>query len=313
MTTMRFFGLSYFAPWLGLGISLAAVASTGWVHDALILNAVLQLVLFVLVAHIPTQKTKRMSYVDIAWPWGLVVIGVVAAFMQSSVEWRGVLILVVYGGMGGRTGIRSVRAVVRGAFAVEFPRYEYQKLRWTASRKANRLLAMHIDVSAQAFLNIALLCLPAFLFTLSPATAMHPLEVVGLAMWLIAFLCEWVADRQKASFTAAARARGEPNAVCNIGFWRYSRHPNYFFEWMVWNALILASIPGYIGFWWPAATLDAALIGAVLLYTSFYMLRGLLYGTGAEPSEYYSMKRRPAYADYRKQTNRFVPWPHARK
>jgi steroid 5-alpha reductase family enzyme len=105
------------------------------------------------------------------------------------------------------------------------------------------------------------------------------------------------------------------NQVCDIGLWKYTRHPNYFAEWMVWNGLIVMAIPSWLDlrdvqvglfneqvdqiFW--------LLIGVGLIYVSRMMYITLVYATGAIPSEYYSVKKRPGYKEYQKQTNLFFP------
>jgi len=304
---MTKFGLHYLIPLIPLIAGLCAVLTSGAIRNLILVNMVLQATLFLVVAHIPTHRNRRMSYVDIAWPWGLVVIGLVALVACSPMNWRGFAMAAIYGTMGARMGIRSVKAVFRGAFKHEFPRYEYQKSRWRESRKNNELLAMQVDVAAQGMLNMAMLCLPAFLFTLRPSGVISPIEVAGLGVWAAAFALEWKSDRQKLIFGRKAEAAGDTNAVCDIGLWRYSRHPNYFFEWMVWNALIISSAPALAVIWHSDGAWPALLVGATLLFASLHMLHGILYGTGVEPAEFYSTKRRPGYGDYKRRTSQF--WP----
>ena len=110
------------------------------------------------------------------------------------------------------------------------------------------------------------------------------------------------ADYQKTRFTAAVRGR-----TCNIGLWRYSRHPNYFFQWMQWNALIVAALPSFFE---RAGDLNAGAVVALavgLPGLSYLMYQTLVYFTGALPAEYYSLQSRPDYADYQATTNRFFP------
>ena len=71
-------------------------------------------------------------------------------------------------------------------------------------------------------------------------------EIIGILIWLSAFIMESVADMQKLSFLNKMKKLGQKNQVCNVGLWKYSRHPNYFAEWMVWNGLIIASISSWI-------------------------------------------------------------------
>ena len=102
----------------------------------------------------------------------------------------------------------------------------------------------------------------------------------------------------------------EKNKVCNVGLWKYTRHPNYFAEWMVWNGLIIASIPSWILLYNTESMMLWVLLGLGLLFTSRMMYTTLVYHTGAIPSEYYSLKKRPEYKSYQQTTNIFFPGPN---
>jgi len=120
---------------------------------------------------------------------------------------------------------------------------------------------------------------------------------------------ESIADAQKVRFLREMKKAGERNQVCNVGLWRYSRHPNYFAEWIVWNALVIASIPS-----WPAMRSSEhfvvwLLLGAGLLFVSRIMYTTLVHYTGAAPSEHFSVQKRPEYKKYQRQTNMFFPGP----
>jgi steroid 5-alpha reductase family enzyme len=103
------------------------------------------------------------------------------------------------------------------------------------------------------------------------------------------------------------KRQNKKNMVCDIGLWKYTRHPNYFAEWMVWNGLIIASIPSYISLFSSEALWLWIMIGIALLYTSRIMYITLVHLTGAVPSEYYSAQKRPAYKAYQQSTNIFFP------
>jgi steroid 5-alpha reductase family enzyme len=97
--------------------------------------------------------------------------------------------------------------------------------------------------------------------------------------------------------------------VCNVGLWRYSRHPNYFAEWMVWNALVIAAIPSWLARSGQDGSLVWILLGLGLLFVSRIMYYTLVHYTGARPAEYYSVQKRPEYRAYQETTNMFFPGP----
>ena len=114
----------------------------------------------------------------------------------------------------------------------------------------------------------------------------------GIALWLIGLLGESLADRQLARFRADPANKGK---VCRTGLWNYSRHPNYFFEWLVWvgyAVFALGSPWGWLGLLAPALML--------------HFLRNV---TGIPMTEELSLKSKgDAYREYQRTTSAFVPW-----
>ena len=143
-------------------------------------------------------------------------------------------------------GMGSLKMWRLGMLNTEFPRYEYQKKRWKKAGKNNTMLAMQIEGILQGLANASFLAMPAFIIATNSNATISILEIVGVVVWLGAFVMESIADMQKISFLKKMKVLGEKNKVCNVGLWKYTRHPNYFAEWMVWNGLIIASIPSWI-------------------------------------------------------------------
>ncbi|MEO1576690.1 MAG: DUF1295 domain-containing protein, partial [Pseudomonadota bacterium] len=271
-----------------------------------LLNGLLQLVLFLFVVCIPAWRTGRMSYVDIGWPWGLVVIGAVTFFFAFGEGYlpRLILVCALYGFIGGRMGYYAVKLLRAGVLNQELPRYRYQALRWERAGETNVALARQVEVLAQGLANASFLAFPALLIAWNPAGQLSVLEIIGFSVAVASFVLESVADVQKARFVARARAGGHRDAVCNVGLWRYSRHPNYFFEWMVWNGLVLMALPALPALFVVESVIIAVLMTIGLLFVSRIMHFTLVHYTGARPAEHYSVRKRPAYADYQRTTNR---------
>jgi steroid 5-alpha reductase family enzyme len=114
---------------------------------------------------------------------------------------------------------------------------------------------------------------------------------LGAAVWLTGFAFESVADRQLQRFKADPRNKGQ---VMDRGLWRYSRHPNYFGECLIWWGLFLIafSVPG--GVW---TVISPIIITLVLLKM-----------TGVPLTERTTMESRPGYRDYMRRTSTFIPW-----
>lgn len=300
---------------MSLGIALNGVFILFWVVltlfaspqlvDLLLLNGVLQIALFVIVACVPFLRTGRMSYVDIAWPFGVALIGAQILLFADTDLLRRTVVGGIYLFIGLRMGIA---AVILGKttgiiFKTEFPRYQYRRM--VLDKQGNKHPRFHIlsEILAQGLANASVLALPGFIIATYGQGPITLLEITGLCLWATAYVLESIADGQKMLFISKHK-----EGVCNIGLWRYSRHPNYFSEWLVWTGLVVGSASA----WWAAGELEPVLvwllmgIGAVLASVMMYIT--LVYLTGARPAEYYSVRKRPGYAEYQRTTSMFFPW-----
>jgi len=301
--------MNYFKPFVPFILCWILLFYSNSFHSIAIINGIAQLILFLFVVCIPIWITKRMSYVDIGWPWGVALIGIIAYCLSNNITLTQSLIMIAYVLIGSRMGLGALKMWSLGLLNKEFPRYEYQKIRWKKSGKSNEQLAMQIEALSQGLANASFLAIPIFLVFASPLTTISFLEIFGFILFALALIFETVADYQKILFLQKMKRLNKRNMVCDVGLWRYTRHPNYFAEWMVWNGLIIASIPSYISLFDSEVFWLWIFIGIALLYTSRIMYITLVYLTGAIPSEYYSAQKRPAYKAYQQSTNIFFPGP----
>jgi steroid 5-alpha reductase family enzyme len=103
-------------------------------------------------------------------------------------------------------------------------------------------------------------------------------------------------------------SRDDGAGVCDVGLWCYSRHPNYFAEWLVWTGVVMAAAPS----WWALRSSESPAVWAALglgaAGASAMMYTTLVYLTGAIPTEHFSARKRPGYRAYQERTSRFFPW-----
>ncbi|MBN8245833.1 MAG: DUF1295 domain-containing protein [Verrucomicrobia bacterium] len=117
-------------------------------------------------------------------------------------------------------------------------------------------------------------------------------ELCGLGLWLAGLIGESLADRQLARFRADPARRGQ---VCQDGLWRYSRHPNYFFEWLIWLGYAVYALGSPLGW--------LAFLSPLLMW------HFLVNVTGIPMTEELSVKSKgDAYREYQRTTHAFVPW-----
>ena len=301
--------MKYFKPFIPFIACWILLFNSNNFQSVALINGVGQLVLFLFVVCIPIWKTGRMSYVDIGWPWGVALIGLITYCQLNTITLSKTLVITAYILIGSRMGLGALKMWSMGLLKKEFPRYEYQKIRWEKSSKTNISLAMQVEALSQGLANASFLAIPIFLISVSSSTQLSALEIIGFTIFILSIVFETVADYQKLKFLKEMKRQNKKNMVCDIGLWKYTRHPNYFAEWMVWNGLIIASIPSYISLFDSEALWLWILIGVALLYTSRIMYVTLVYLTGAIPSEYYSAQKRPAYKAYQQSTNIFFPGP----
>lgn len=301
--------MNYFRPLYPFLLGWALILSTETFSQLGLVNGVGQLTLFALVVCLPIWRTGRMSYVDIGWPWGLVLLGGISYLYSDGYWLRSLVVTVVIILVGLRMGLGALKMWRLGLLKKEFPRYQYQRRRWQRDGKTNVALALQVDAIAQGLANASFLALPIFIIASNDSPEFSLFELAGLVIWLAAFAMETVADLQKGRFLREMKRTGQKNQVCDVGLWRYCRHPNYFSEWMVWNGLVIAALPSWFALQAVENTMLWLLLGAGLLFTSKIMHSTLVYATGAVPSEYYSLQKRPGYDAYQQRTNRFFPGP----
>ena len=272
-----------------------------------LVNGLVQLLLFGLVVCWPIWKTGKLSFVDIGWPWGLVCIGLITIILGEGYHWRVWLIGGAYIFIGMRMGIGAIQLWQKGYLQKELPRYKYQRIRWERAGKTNTALVMQVDALTQGLANASFLAIPAFIISFNPNPKFSAFEIIGLGLWIASFAFESIADYQKTKFLRQMKASGQKNKVCDVGLWKYTRHPNYFGEWMVWNAFIIAAIPSWVALKTSESMVIWILLGLGLLFISRIMYTTLVYFTGAKPSEYYSLQKRPDYKAYTERVNMFFP------
>ncbi|MGK0366545.1 MAG: steroid 5-alpha reductase family enzyme [Saprospiraceae bacterium] len=271
------------------------------------INGLLQIILFIAVVSVPAYFTKRMSYVDIGWPLGLVLIGVLVLVMGDGYWLRRYIIGGMYLFAGLRMGLMAIFYMTKGHLDKELNRYQFQRKRWEKGGYTNEVLSLQYEIMVQCFANITILAMPAMLQAFNPRESLTILEIAGYVLWVIAFAMEHLADTQKNTFLLKAKSENKRRQCCNVGLWKYTRHPNYFAEWMVWNALILSSVSSLMYYYSIESLMIWIGLAAALLFVSRIMYVTLVYYTGAVPSEYYSVKKRPEYEEYQKTTNMFFP------
>ena len=175
-------GPMYFRPLLPFALGLILILSSSVFTAVGAVNALLQGLLFTLVVCLPIWRTGRISYVDIGWPWGLVVLATVS-FIFSDGHWvRSAIVTLAVATIGLRMGIGAVRMLQGGYLKKEFPRYQYQRVRWQQEGKDNVALAAQVEAIIQGLANASFLAMPIFIISTNAAPQFFLLELLGLVI-----------------------------------------------------------------------------------------------------------------------------------
>lgn len=231
-------------------------------------------------------RQRNFSYVDIGWAANFTLLAVICGMFGAGDPLRRGLIFGMYGAWSARLALHLIRRIVG---APEEGRYVTLRQAWGSRGNVN--LAFLGFFQFQALLNVVLAA-PLLLAAMNPAPALHPLEVLGVAVWMVALLGESIADAQLARFQRLPQSRGR---VCRVGLWGISRHPNYFFEWLIWIAYALFAFTAPYG--WLALAMPAL------------MLHFLINVTGIKPTEAQALSSKgDEYRRYQQSVSAFVPW-----
>ncbi|MDE3157057.1 MAG: DUF1295 domain-containing protein [Acidobacteriota bacterium] len=230
-------------------------------------------------------RTGNAAIVDAGWAGGLSLLAAIYAAAGPGDRVRSGLVAVMAAAWGLRLALYVL--VTRVIGQPEEGRYVELRRTWRTHLPLKFLGFFEFQALVAVILSVPFL-LPA----LNPAPGLQPVEYAGGAIWLIGFLGEVLADAQLHRFKANPAHRGR---TCRVGLWRWSRHPNYFFEWVIWIGFAVFAL----GSPWGAAGL---LSPALILY---FLLRV----TGIPATEAQALRSRgDEYRQYQRTTSPFIPW-----
>jgi steroid 5-alpha reductase family enzyme len=238
--------------------------------------------------HLPRARRPlaNAAWVDVGWAGGFGVLAVLYALFGAAPGWRRALLAALVCAWSFRLAVHLYRDRVAGG-REEDKRYGGLRPGWGARAPFYFLLVF----LGQGLLDVAL-SIPFLLIARNPGP-FSMWEGAGFALWVLGLAGESLADAQLKAFKANPANRGK---ACDAGLWRYSRHPNYFFEWTIWVAYAVMAVSAPWG--WLAWTAPA-----VILFL-------LLKVSGIPLTERYSLASRgKAYEAYQQRTSAFIPWP----
>lgn len=252
----------------------------------------LELVSIMALAWYLQQRTGNSGWVDTTWSFGVGATACFVALMpleQGSPHWRQFVVAALAAVWCIRLG-SHIALRTRGV--KDDPRYRQLAEAW--GEDAPRRMFWFLQ--SQAAIGI-LLALAVVVAAHNPEPVFRIQDAIGCAILLIAIGGEALADRQLSQFRRDDANRGK---VCDVGLWRWSRHPNYFFEWLSWFSypVLAVDFAGNHPFGW-----FAVLAPGVMYYI-------LVHVSGIPPLEAHMLRTRgEAFRAYQKRTRAFFPLP----
>ena len=229
-------------------------------------------------------RIRNYSFLDVAWSYGVMVLAPIYAAMGPGDAKRKWIFAAVGMAWSFRLGTYIFLRVLRH-HPQEDVRYEGLRKRWPGAG----MFLVFFELQA---LIVVIFSVP-FLLAAWNQTPPGLLEYAGLGISLLALAGESLADRQMKNFKQNPANKG---GVCDLGLWKYSRHPNYFFEFLVWVGFAIASL----GTPWGWSTIVCPLL----------MYHFLTKVTGIPLTEEYAIKSKgDAYREYQRTTSALIPWP----
>ena len=239
------------------------------------------------------RRHQNIGVVDVLWAKGVGASALLLALLGDGAAMPRIALAVLGGLWGSRLALHLWHRV---RSEPEDGRYQHLRKHWNGHQ--GKIFGFF---QFQALL-IVLFALPFVAVSVNPQPQGWGWLLAAVAMWLLSVGGESIADRQLARFRANPANKGK---TCRDGLWRYSRHPNYFFEWLHWFAYIALAVGS------PWAWLSWC--GPVVMYVFLRFISGIPY------TEAQALRTRGEdYREYQRTTPMLFPWfpsrsSHARK
>lgn len=232
------------------------------------------------------MRIKNNGVVDIFWALNFGVIAVITWWFADGYRPRVNMVCLLAALWSLRLG---TYLLIRVGSHLKEEEGRYKQLRKEWSPNTN--LKFFVFFQAQALTNV-LLSAPFFIIALNTQPSISLIEYVGAGMWLVAIIGEGISDWQLQHFKKDPANKGK---VCQYGLWNYSRHPNYFFQLMIWVSVSVFAMPSPYGW----LSLFCPLTIGYLIFKV----------TGIPMTEEQAVRSKgEAYREYQRTTSVFVPW-----
>lgn len=249
----------------------------------ILIDSATGIIVFILLVYLIAQAIKDNSIVDIAWGIGFMIATTIAFVYTGKFYFQNILVNLLVFVWGLRL---SFYIFIRHLGKGEDYRYKEMRKQWGK----NAALMALIKVFVPQAIVMYIIVFPVLIININPHDEILPTDIAGMLIWLIGFFFEVVSDAQMYAFKKNLANKGK---IMRQGLWKYTRHPNYFGEAVMWWGIFVIALPS--GYWY------LSILSPVVI--SFLIIKV----TGVELLEK-KYKTNPDYQDYIRTTSSFFPW-----
>jgi len=252
-------------------------------NAALLLLSAIIIFVFMNIMFLIAQFKKDNSIVDIGWGLGFLAVVSGFTFNIGSPSISQFIFL----GMIAAWSLRLAGYIFKRNHGTG---EDYRYAAWRKEWGKNVVWRAYLQVfMLQGFIMWIVLS-PSYAVFSSQSESLNPTHYIGILLWLVGFYFEAVGDAQMMRFKSNSFNKGK---VMNTGLWKYTRHPNYFGEALLWWGFGFFSFTPEL--WWLSITGPAVITFFLLKVSGVAMLERKYDGN-------------TKYAEYKRTTNAFLPW-----
>lgn len=255
----------------------------------LILSLLLFMVLAMALAWSIARHPGKSGWTDTIWSYATGIAGALGPLAATGPAGRRYVVAAMAAFWGLRLGTHILRRTLKGR---DDPRYADLRRQWGDQWESRLLRFLMIQAACGWILTLSIVVAAS-----NPAPFPAWSDWAGAALLAFAVMGEGLADRQLRAFVADPANRGK---VMDRGLWAWSRHPNYFFEWLGWFGYALIAIGPAASWPW----------GFAALSTPAFVYWLLVHASGIPPTEAHMVRSRgQAFRDYQDRVSAFFPRP----
>lgn len=232
------------------------------------------------------RKTGNAGIVDLAWTLGTGAAGLILVSQGAAPLVRRVIVGTIVAVWSLRLSYHLARRIFSEP---EDGRYADMREQWGDRFQSRMFLFFQIQASWTV-----LFAIPMLSAAMNPTAGLQWFDIVGLLFFAASIVGESVADQQLSRFKRNPDSRGK---VCRVGLWKYSRHPNYFFEWLHWFAYLFIS--------WGTVWMIGSVAGVMVMYLFLTRITGI-----PITEKRISRTRKAEYEIYQQEVSPFFPLPN---